>query len=81
MPNPFYQTTWIKFNLKSSSKINLKVYDILGNEVAVLYHDEFFKSGNYDYIFNATTYNLNPGVYYYKLSSEDYTLTKKMTVN
>ena len=80
-PNPFYQTTCITFNLKNASKINLRIYDVLGNEIGVLLKDEFYNSGHYDYVFNATTYHLKPGVYYYELNSEEYKITKKMVVN
>jgi hypothetical protein len=79
-PNPFSQTTWIKFNLKKSAKVNLDVYDVLGHKVASLYNNEAFKEGNYDYIFNASTYNLQAGVYYYSLSCDEYKVTKKMIV-
>jgi hypothetical protein len=80
-PNPFSQNTWIKFNLKNASKIDLDVFDILGNKVAILYENEQFKSGDYDYIFNASSYHLKPGIYYYTLSSDEYQITKKMIVN
>jgi hypothetical protein len=79
-PNPFSQTTWIKFNLKKSAKVNLFVYDVLGNKVASLYHYEQFNEGNYDYIFNASAYNLKPGVYYYTIDCDEYQRTKKMIV-
>ena len=67
--------------LKNDSKINLRIYDVLGNEIGVLLKDEFYNSGHYDYVFNATTYHLKPGVYYYELNSEEYKITKKMVVN
>lgn len=79
-PNPFSQTTWIKFELKKSAKVNLEVFDVLGKKVAALYEDEEFNEGNYDYIFNAASYNLKSGIYYYSISCDEYTLTKKMIV-
>ncbi len=79
-PNPFSQTTWIKFQLKKSAHVNLEIFDVFGKKVATLYKNEEFHEGNYDYIFNATAYNLKAGIYYYSISSDEYTLTKKMIV-
>jgi hypothetical protein len=79
-PNPFSESTWIKFNLKKAAKTNLNVYDMLGHKVATLYDNEQFREGNYDYIFNASTYNLKAGIYYYTLSCNEYQITKKMIV-
>lgn len=79
-PNPFNETTWIKFKLDKPAKVNLTVSDLLGNKVATLYQDEQFKAGNYDYIFNANYFNLKPGIYHYILESQDVKVTKKMVV-
>lgn len=79
-PNPFNQTTWIKFSLKKNGKVNLKVFDLLGKEVATLYEKEEFPEGDFDYIFNAQTYDLKPGIYYYSISCDEYATTKKMIV-
>jgi hypothetical protein len=80
-PNPYYQTTCIQFSLKEASKVSLKIYDVLGNVIAVLLDEEQYKSGKYDYVFNATTHKMSSGVYYYELSSGEYRTTKKMIVN
>jgi hypothetical protein len=80
-PNPYYQTTCIQFSLKEASKVSLKIYDVLGNVIAVLLDEEQYKSGKYDYVFNATTHKMCSGVYYYELSSGEYRTTKKMIVN
>jgi hypothetical protein len=53
----------------------LKIYDVLGNEVATLV-DEYRPAGNYEVEFNAV--NLPSGVYFYKLQIDDFTETKKM---
>ena len=79
-PNPFNQTTWIKFKLKSEGHVNLEILDVLGRKVATLYKNEAFHEGNYDYIFNATAYDLKAGVYYYSISSDEFVITKKMIV-
>jgi hypothetical protein len=80
-PNPFSENTWIKFKLKDDAEVNLIVYDLLGNKVAVLYENEKFKAGNYDYIFNARYYDLSPGIYYYSLTCDKQVITKKMIVH
>lgn len=79
-PNPFNESTWIKFELNQPTKINLSVSDVLGNKVATLFDNEQFKAGNYDYIFNAVSYGLKSGIYYYTLENQDYKITKKMIV-
>lgn len=75
-PNPFNPTTNINFSLPKSSNVTLKVYDALGKEVATLV-DEFRTAGNYTSEFNATS-NLTSGIYFYTLTSENFTSTKKL---
>lgn len=74
-PNPFNPTTSIKFELPKSSSVKLIIYDILGNEIAVLVNEQL-KSGSYEVEWNAS--NNSSGVYFYKLTAEGYTETKKM---
>jgi photosystem II stability/assembly factor-like uncharacterized protein len=78
-PNPFNPSTIIEFSIPSSARINslvlIKLYDVLGNEVKTIF-DEVKEPGNYKVIFNAS--DLNSGVYFYKLSTEDFTATKKL---
>ncbi len=78
-PNPFNPVTKIKYTIagemKQSQIITLKVYDILGNEVAVLINEEK-SSGTYEVDFNAS--GLSSGVYYYQLKANDYIETKRM---
>ena len=76
-PNPFNPSTNIHYAISSKQFVNLKVYDILGNEIAELVNEE--KSpGNYTVIFDAS--KLSSGIYYYKLTAGNYTSTKKMVV-
>jgi len=79
-PNPFHQTTWIKFKLRKTENVNLYVYDVLGNKVATLYENEKFNEGGYDYIFNANLFNLKSGIYFYSLSCDEYQREGKMIV-
>lgn len=77
-PNPFNPSTRINFSIPSSSNVSLKVFNSLGKEVAQLVN-EFKTAGNYSYDFNASS-NLTSGVYFYTLTSENFTQTKKLTL-
>ena len=74
-PNPFNPSTKISFSIPSSGLISVKVYDILGNEVAILLSEEK-SAGNYEVSFNATS--LSSGTYFYQLNVGTYSETKKM---
>lgn len=74
-PNPFNPSTTISYQLPMSSDITLKVYDILGNEIATVVN-EYKPAGRYQVEFNAAT--LSSGVYFYQLKAGDYVNTKKM---
>ncbi|HSR17451.1 MAG TPA: YCF48-related protein, partial [Ignavibacteriaceae bacterium] len=74
-PNPFNPGTKIIYSIPQASFVTLKIYDILGNEVATLVNEE--KSlGNYEADFNAA--NFSAGVYFYKLQAGNFVQTKKM---
>lgn len=75
-PNPFNPTTTINFSIPASSNVTLKVYDALGKEVSTLVN-EFKAPGNYSAEFSATN-NLSSGIYYYTLSANNFTETKKL---
>ncbi len=74
-PNPFNPATKIKFNLTSNEFTTLKVYDILGKEIAVLV-DNQMEAGQYEVAFEAD--NLPSGVYIYTLNAGSFKETKKM---
>ena len=74
-PNPFNPTTTIKYGLKERSFVELKVYDILGTEVASLIKEEQ-EASYYELIFNAA--ELSSGVYLYQLKAGGFIETKKM---
>ena len=78
-PNPFNPSTNIKFSIPSSGTVSLKVYDMLGKEVAELVNDEL-AAGNYTVEFNADAVNQNlaSGVYFYRLESKYLSQTKKL---
>lgn len=80
-PNPFNPTTKIRFsipNVETGLALTvLKVYDVLGNEVATLV-DEYKAAGNYEVDFNAE--QLSSGIYFYKLTAGEFVAAKKMTL-
>jgi hypothetical protein len=85
-PNPFNPTTRIKFDIrpplspllgKEGTGVVLKIYDILGREVTTLVNEQL-KPGTYEVDFNGTNYPT--GIYFYRLTSGEYTLTQRMVL-
>ena len=74
-PNPFNPSTKIEFNLAKSDKVDLSVYNNLGERVLTLLNKDLI-AGNYSVDFNGT--RLASGIYYYKLSAGNFVSTKKM---
>ncbi len=74
-PNPFNPTTNIKYNIPVASNVKLAVYNVVGEEVAVLVNG-FVQEGFYEVTFNASS--LPSGVYFYKLQSGNLVQTNKM---
>ncbi|MDR3626599.1 MAG: T9SS type A sorting domain-containing protein [Ignavibacteriaceae bacterium] len=76
-PNPFNPTTNINYAIPQSGNVSLKLYNILGQEVATIFQG-FQKAGNYVANFNAS--KLASGVYLYRLQAGNFTVTKKMVL-
>ena len=74
-PNPFNPSTTIRYSIPTTSLISLKVYDILGRELATLVNEEK-PAGTYKLTWNAA--NIPSGIYFYKLQAGNYIQTKKM---
>jgi Secretion system C-terminal sorting domain len=79
-PNPFNPSTKIKYTIPDAGTskmqfVQLKVYDVLGNEIATLIN-EYKSSGSYEIEFNAT--ELSSGVYFYQLRAGGFVDTKKI---
>jgi photosystem II stability/assembly factor-like uncharacterized protein len=73
-PNPFNPSTSIEYRIGSTEYVTLKVYDVLGNEVAIIVNEEL-SAGTYKYQWNAS--GLSSGIYYYRLTAGNYTEMKK----
>jgi hypothetical protein len=79
-PNPFNPTTEISFALPKDAKVNLSVFNVLGQRVTTLV-DEYMTAGYQTVAWNGTDYSGNTvasGVYFYKIDADDFTATKKM---
>lgn len=76
-PNPFNPSTIIEYQLPKVSNVNLKVYDILGNEIVTLVNENK-AAGVYEIEFDAS--RLSSGIYFYQLITDNFSNIKKMTL-
>ena len=76
-PNPFNPTTIIQFSISQQSFVTLKVYDVLGREVAALVNEEK-ETGSYNVSFDASSFS--SGVYIYKIQAGNFINSKKMVL-
>ncbi|MCC6865123.1 MAG: T9SS type A sorting domain-containing protein [Ignavibacteria bacterium] len=76
-PNPFNPVTKIKFDIPQFSNVKIRVYDIIGNEVASLYNGEL-EAGYYIAEWNAADYS--SGVYFYRIDAGNYSSVKRMVL-
>ncbi|MFH1195945.1 MAG: T9SS type A sorting domain-containing protein [bacterium] len=74
-PNPFNPSTTINFQVPQAGNVQLKVFDILGNEVSDIL-DQYLPAGNYNVLFDAQNYS--SGVYFYRIRTDKFTSMKKM---
>jgi hypothetical protein len=74
-PNPFNPSTSIQYAISNRQFVQLKVYDVLGNEIATLVNEEK-AAGSYEVEFNASS--LSSGMYLYKLQAGDFIVVKKL---
>jgi hypothetical protein len=74
-PNPFNPSTSIKYSIPQRNNVSLKIYDILGNEIAVLVN-ETKEAGSYNVQYNASA--LSSGVYFYSIQAGDFFESRKM---
>jgi len=76
-PNPFNPTTVVKYQIPELNFLTIKIFDVLGSEVATLVNEEK-PIGNYEVEFDAT--NLPSRTYFYKLHAGSFIETKKMVL-
>ena len=78
-PNPFNPSTIINYELPMNSHVTLKVYDVLGKEVATLVNT-MQNAGRYTLNFSTSQYGMSSGIYFYRLNAGNYSELKKMVV-
>ncbi len=79
-PNPFNPSTVIKYSLPSKEFVHLRVFNVLGNEIAKLV-DEVQEAGNYTIKFDAAKINnTTSGIYFYRLEAGSFIDSRKMTL-
>jgi predicted acyl esterase len=78
-PNPFNPATTINYSIPQNVFVNLKVYDVNGKEIATLVNNEM-TPGNYSVKFDAVSYGLSSGIYFYRLSAGNYVNVKKLVL-
>jgi hypothetical protein len=76
-PNPFNPSTTLQFSLAKSGLVTLEVFNVLGQHVATLVHEQL-SAGSYHVNFNASA--LSSGIYLYRLTAGDVVQTKKMVL-
>ena len=74
-PNPFNPSTIIKYSIPQSSEVQIKIFDILGNEIETLLNEEKIP-GIYQIEFDGS--NIQSGIYFYRIFTGKFTETKKM---
>jgi hypothetical protein len=76
-PNPFNPTTMISFDIPFQTTVSLKIYNLIGQEVATI-ANENMPAGSYSKMWNALS--MSGGVYYYRLQAGAYSETKKLVL-
>jgi hypothetical protein len=76
-PNPFNPATKINYEIKKAGIVTIKVFNVLGQVVAILM-DGKQDAGKYSVVFDAA--RLSSGLYFYRITAGDFTATKKMTL-
>ncbi|MBN1198797.1 MAG: T9SS type A sorting domain-containing protein [Bacteroidales bacterium] len=79
-PNPVQDYTLIPFKIHEPSAVTLKIFDLLGKEVATVVEDEFYLPGKYIERFDAASHHLIRGFYFISLTNREQTVKRKMIV-
>ncbi len=80
-PNPFNPSTQINYSLKQPETVNLKIFNVLGQEVISLVNSKAQKEGSHSIVWNGTDKNgtqVGSGVYFYRIEAGEFVRTKKM---
>jgi hypothetical protein len=77
-PNPFNPQTTLSWTLPRMSRVTLRVYDVLGREIATLVDHESLAAGKHEVSFDAS--HLSSGVYFYRLQADGIARTKQMVL-
>ncbi len=77
-PNPFNPSTTIRYHLPAPARVTLKIYDVMGREVAELMNGRQHEAGAYDLLWNAQ--GMAGGVYYLRLSAGDFVAAQKLVL-
>ncbi|MFC2117388.1 S41 family peptidase [Bacteroidota bacterium] len=80
-PNPFNYKTKIKYTIPEAGKVSLRIYNILGKEVANIINNEFCNKGEYIKTIDNQNIHLEPGVYFISLCGNTFQKTHKMIIN
>lgn len=74
-PNPFNPSTKINFGLKNAGEVEISLYNVLGSKIATVFSG-YKNAGSHSILFNGS--NLSSGVYFYRITTNDFIQTKKM---
>ena len=77
-PNPFNPSTKIKFDIPQSGNVKLRIFDLIGREIAMLVNGDL-TAGSYEYEWNASSYST--GIYFYDIQTETHRETKKLVLS
>jgi len=79
-PNPFTDQTWLAFKVERPAYVTVKVIDVLGKEITRLYDNELLQPGRYIEQLDVKKYDMKPGVYFFRITTGNKTVSKKMAV-
>ncbi|MCX6252549.1 MAG: T9SS type A sorting domain-containing protein [Bacteroidetes bacterium] len=79
-PNPAYHVTAIPFSVKTRTQVTLTLFDLTQREIAIIIDHKNYQPGKYIEYYDVTAHRLNPGFYYYCLTTGNHSLNKKMII-
>lgn len=79
-PNPFSDQTWLAFKVERPAYVTVKVIDMFGREISTIYNNELLQPGRYIQQFDVQTNRVSPGVYFFKVTTGNQSVSRKMVV-